>query len=189
MFFSGMRMTFSFAIKSVAAFALTISASTTFAHITLADQAALAGTYYRATLRVGHGCEGSPTTALRVSIPAGFKGAKPMPKAGWVVAVQTGKLATPFDDHGKLTTEGVTEITWTATPGHALPDAHYDEFVLRGGLPAAAGPMWFKVLQTCAQGRTTDWSEIPTAGQSATSLKLPAALLEIIPSEPVGHAH
>lgn len=180
-------MSFSFALKSVAACALTISASTTFAHITLADQAALAGTYYRATLRVGHGCEGTPTTAIRVSIPAGFTGAKPMPKPGWTLAVTTGKLATPYDDHGKPVTEGVTEITWTATPGHALPDAHYDEFVLRGGLPAAAGPMWFKVLQTCEKG-STDWAEVPTSGASAKGLKLPAALLDIIPSGPAGHA-
>ncbi len=178
----------SFAIKFVAACAVSICASSSFAHVTLADQAALAGTYYRATLRVGHGCEGSPTTALRVTIPTGFKGAKPMPKAGWVLAIQTGKLDTPFDDHGKQVTEGVTEITWTATPGNALPDAYYDEFVLRGGLPATAGAMWFKVLQTCEKGRT-DWSETPAAGQSANDLKLPAALLEIIPSEHVGHAH
>jgi uncharacterized protein YcnI len=181
-------MSFSFAIKFVAGCAAAICASTSFAHVTLADQAALAGTYYRATLRVGHGCDGSPMTALRVTIPAGFTGAKPMPKAGWVLAVTSGKLATPYDDHGRMVTEGVTAITWTATPGNALPDAYYDEFVLRGGLPAQAGAMWFKVLQTCEKG-STDWAEIPAADKSAHGLKSPAALLEIIPSEPVGHAH
>jgi uncharacterized protein YcnI len=163
-------------------------ASPSFAHVTLADQAALAGTYYRATLRVGHGCDGSPMTALRVTIPAGFTGAKPMPKAGWVLAVQTGTLATPYNDHGRQVTEGVTAITWTATPGNALPDAYYDEFVLRGALPAQAGAMWFKVLQTCEKGRT-DWAEIPASGSATQGLKTPAALLDIIPSEPVGHAH
>ncbi len=181
-------MSFSLAFKCLAACAAAVCASSAWAHVTLADQAALASTTYRATLRVGHGCEGAPTTAIRVSMPAGFTGAKPMPKPGWTLAVSTGPLATPYDDHGTQVTQGVTAITWTASPGNALPDAHYDEFVLRGGLPATAGPMWFKVLQSCAQGQT-DWAEIPATGSSTRGLKSPAALLEIIPSEHVGHAH
>lgn len=163
-------MSFSFAIKFAAACAVSICASTAFAHITLADQAALAGTTYRATLRVGHGCDGSATTAIRVTLPSGFNNAKPQPKPGWTLAL------TP------------TDITWTATPGNALPDAYYDEFVLRGSLPAAAGPMWFKVLQSCEKGRV-DWADIPASGTDAHSLKTPAALLDIIPSDHVGHAH
>ena len=182
-------MSISIAIKFVAACAAVICASSALAHVTLADQAALAGTYYRATLRVGHGCEGSPVTALRVTIPAGFQGAKPMPKAGWLLAIKSGKLDKPYDDHGTQITEGVTEITWTAASKDSwLQDAYYDEFVLRGALPATAGAMWFKVLQVCEKG-SVDWSEVPASGTSSKGLKNPAALLEIIPSEHVGHAH
>ena len=99
-------MSISFVIKTAAACAAALCASSSFAHVTLADQAALAGTYYRATLRDGHGCDGSPVTALRVTIPAGFHGAKPMPQAGWLLAIKSGKLAKPSDDHG---TPGVVE--------------------------------------------------------------------------------
>ena len=149
----------------------------------------MANTSYSATLRVGHGCDGSPTVALRVTLPAGFKGAKPMPKAGWVLAIQSAKLAKPYDDLGKNVTEDVSEITWTAaSKENGLPDAYYDEFVLRGGLPAQAGPMWFKVLQTCDKG-SNNWAEVPATGTSTQGLKSPAALLEIIPSEHVGHQH
>lgn len=56
---------------------------------------ALAGTSYRAVLRVGHGCDSSPTTAMQVSIPDGFTGAQPMPKAGWTLTTKVGKLAEP----------------------------------------------------------------------------------------------
>ena len=56
--------------------------------------------------------------------------------------------------------------------------------MLRASLPAAAGPMWFKVLQTCEKG-STDWAEVPASGTSTKGIKAPAALLEIIPS---GHA-
>ncbi|MCX7277137.1 MAG: YcnI family protein [Burkholderiales bacterium] len=185
-------MSFSFALKFVAACAVSVCASSTFAHIVLAEPAALGSTGYNAALRVGHGCNGTATTAIRVTVPAGFQGAKPMPKAGWVLSTVVGKLDKPFDDHGKQITEGVTSITWTASPGNALPDAYFDEFVLRGSLPATGGEggaMWFKVLQTCEQG-STDWAEIPAPGKSAHDLKSPAAKLEIIPSDHVGgHQH
>lgn len=178
-----------FAIKFIAACALSACATASFPHVVLGEPAALAGTSYRATLRVGHGCEGSPVTALRVMLPAGFQGAKPMPKAGWLLSVKTAKLAKPYDSHGKTITDDVSEITWTATAKeHWLPDAYYDEFVLRGGLPATAGPMWFKVMQTCEKG-SIDWAEVPATGTSTKGLKFPAALLEIIESGAVGHQH
>lgn len=179
----------SFATKTVAACALLTGATASFSHIVLGEPAALANTSYRATFRIGHGCDGSPVTALKVTIPPGFQGAKPMPKAGWVLSVTSAKLAKPYDSHGTQITEDVSEITWTAaSKDSGLPDGWYDEFVLRGGLPQQAGPMWFKVLQTCERGRI-DWAEVPAAGTSTQGLKAPAALLEIIESGAVGHAH
>jgi periplasmic copper chaperone A len=175
--------------KIIATLAIITPASAVFGHVVLEDQAALAGRSYKAVLKVGHGCEGSPTTAIRVTIPAGFMGAKPMPKTGWKLDVKTAKLAVPYDNHSKQVTEDVSEITWTATSKDFwLPEAHYDEFVLRGGLPKKDGAMWFKVLQTCDKG-SNDWSQIPASGIDAHSLKSPAALLEIIPSGSAGHQH
>ena len=133
-------MTIQFAIKLMVAYALFTSATASFAHVILDEPAALASTSYRAALRVGHGCEGLPITALRVTLPAGFRGAKPMPKVGRQLTIKTASLAKPYDSHGKTVTDDVSEITWTATAKeHWLFDAHYDEFVLRGGLPGAAG--------------------------------------------------
>ena len=164
-------------------------ATASFSHVALDESAALASTSYRAALRVSHGCEGSPTTVLRVTLPAGFKGAKPMPKAGWELAIKNARLVTPFNSHGKTVIDDVSEITWTATAQvHWLPDAHYDEFVLRGGLPAAAGPMWFQVMQTCEKG-SIDWAEVPATGTSTQGLKYPAVLLEVIESSAAGHQH
>ncbi len=155
------------------------------AHVVLDESAALAGTSYRAAFRVGHGCAGSPTTAIKVFIPAGFSGAKPMPKPGWSLAVRLARLDTPYRSHGREVTEDVAEVTWTAQSREsALPDAWYDEFVLHGSLSAKAGPMWFRVLQTCESG-SLDWAEIPATGTSTRGLKSPAALLEVIES---GHA-
>jgi periplasmic copper chaperone A len=181
-----------FTTKLIAALAIITSANAVFAHVVLEDQAALAGRSYKAVLKVGHGCEGSPTTAMRVTIPTGFMGAKPMPKAGWILVIKTAKLAVPYDNHGKQVTEDVSEITWTAMSKDSwLPEAYYDEFILLGGLPSKVNEgeaMWFKVLQTCDKG-SNDWSQIPASGVDTQGLKSPAALLEIIPSGAAGHQH
>ncbi len=161
------------------------------AHITLEQASAPVNSIYKAVLRVGHGCDGSPTTGLRVQLPAGFQSAKPMPKPGWVVTTRTEKLAQPYDSHGRQVTEEVVEISWRAAQRDAwLADAHYDEFIVRGRLPASTGSVWFKVLQTCETGQL-DWSQIPASGTDTQSLKTPAARLVIEPIQhkPVSKVH
>lgn len=173
-------MSHSFAYKFLTCALFISGASSVFSHVTLQDQLAASGTSYRAVLRVGHGCEGAPTTGMRVTIPAGFNGAQPMVKPGWSVSTTVGKLAEPYVAHGKTFTEGVQEITWTAnTSKDALPDAHYDEFVLRGTTPPKPGPLWFKVEQLCEKGANL-WVEVPASGTSTKGLKMPAALLEVV---------
>lgn len=182
-------MKHSFAIHLIAACVISTWASSAFSHIVLQDGAAAAGASYRATFRVGHGCDAAATTGIKISIPAGFNGAQPMPKAGWTVRAVTDKLAQPYESHGKSFTEGVVEISWTAnTASDALPSDFYDEFVLRG-TPAKPGPLWFKVVQTCTQGSTA-WVELPAQGTSTKGLKSPAALLEVLDIQAAGgHNH
>jgi len=159
------------------------------AHIVLAEPKAIAGSYYKATLRVGHGCSGSATTGLTVQVPAGFQGAKPQPKSGWIITTRQAKLATPYNSHGKTVTDDVVELRWTAASREAaLSDDQFDEFAFMGRLPDQAGPIWVKVLQTCENGQN-DWSEIPAIGTSTRGLKLPAALLEVQPAPAHEHHH
>lgn len=183
-------MKHSFTIYLIAACAISTGASSAFSHIVLQDGAAAAGASYRAALRVGHGCDTAATTGIKVSIPAGFNGAQPMPKAGWTARAVTDKLAQPYESHGKTFTEGVVEISWTAnTAADALPSDFYDEFVLRGTTPTKSGPLWFKVVQTCTQGSTA-WVEVPAQGTSTKGLKSPAALLEVLDIQAAGgHNH
>ena len=187
-----------FTIKSIAACAIYTGTSALFiaislpalAHVTLEYQVANAESYYKATLRVGHGCEGSPVKQIIAVIPAGVQGAKPMPKAGWNLDITREKLAEPYDNHGKKITEDVTRITWTAkTKDDYLQDAQYDEFVLRAKLPSKSGMVYWPVSQVCEQGRT-DWTQIPSADQKLSDLKTPAAALEILPVAGSGeHKH
>lgn len=151
-------------------------------HIVLAQPEAPAGSYYRATFKAGHGCDGSPINTITVRLPAGARGAKPMPKAGWTIERRLNKLPVPYTSHGKTITDDVSEITWRGGP---LPEGFYDEFVLQVQLPETPGPLWFKVKQVCEQGEV-DWAEIPAEGTSTRGLKAPAALLLV---QPAGHDH
>jgi periplasmic copper chaperone A len=169
---------------------ITLAAGAAQAHVTLEQPQVAAGASTKAVLRVGHGCEGSATHTLTVRLPAGFRGAKPMPKPGWQLSVLRAPLAQPYESHGRRVVDDVVEITWKATSREAwLPDAHYDEFVLRGQAPDTPGPAWFKVLQLCEKGQW-DWSQTPAAGISTKGLQSPAVLLEVQPaSAPAAHAH
>jgi uncharacterized protein YcnI len=177
-------------LRALAALTTLAAASLASAHVVLEEPVALAGSSYRATFRIGHGCDGNPTTGIRVYVPAGVQGAKPMPKAGWTLSTRRAPLPQPYTSHGKTIVEDVVEISWVAnSPEQALPDDWYDEFVLRATLPTQAGNVWFRVLQTCANGQL-DWAQVPAQGTSTKGLKAPAALLEVLPSGPAAaHAH
>lgn len=132
------------------------------AHVSLQQPIAESGSGYQAVLRIGHGCDGAATTAVSVRIPAGLSAAQPLPKPGWTVSMKDGAA------------------TWAAASKEAaLPDGQRGEFTLAGTLPAAPGPMWFKVLQTCGQA-SLDWSQVPADGGSTAGLKSPAALLQVL---------
>lgn len=173
-------------MKKIAATALLLSAGGLFgsasAHVVLEYQVAPAGASYKASFKVGHGCGASPTRQIAVDIPAGMRGARPMPKPGWALEVQREKLAQPYTSHGRSITEDVVRITWTArTPDDMLASAHYDEFVLVAQAPEQAGTVYWPVRQACAEGRN-DWTDVPKAGQKLSDLKSPAAALEILPT-------
>lgn len=130
----------------------TVFAAPASAHVVLDTAEAPAGSYYKAVFRVPHGCDGSPTTAITVTIPNAILTAKPQPKPGWTLSVDRQALAAPVaGPHGSTITERVATIAWR---GGDLPDAWFDEFAIQLRLPnAPAGTkLHFPVEQTCAGG-------------------------------------
>ncbi|WP_174802115.1 DUF1775 domain-containing protein [Martelella limonii] len=135
-----------------------VSLSVAQAHVTLEAGEAAAGGSYRAVMRVPHGCDGAATTAIRVQVPEGFFSVKPMPHAGWTLSTETGAYDNTYMNHGKPVSEGVREVSWTDGD---LPDAYYDEFVMRGTLAPdleAGTALAFPVIQTCADGSEIRWT-------------------------------
>ena len=91
--------------------ALSVSAAS--AHITLERQEAPIGGSYKAVLSVPHGCGDSPTLKVRVRIPDGVIGVKPMPKPGWQIDTVKGKYDKTYTMFHNTVSEGVKEIAWT----------------------------------------------------------------------------
>ena len=154
------------------------------AHVVLDQPAALAGSSYKATLRIGHGCDGRATTLVKVRVPEGMRGARPMPKAGWTLQATKAPLAQPYDSHGKRITEDVREITWEGGP---LPDAWADEFSFVAQLPAQPGPLPIQVLQQCGSDARLEWFDVAVPG--AKPPRSPAPVLDVLPGDGSGHAH
>jgi uncharacterized protein YcnI/copper(I)-binding protein len=156
-----------------------ISSQTAFAHITLSTGETRANTYYKAVLQVPHGCDGEATQTIRVQIPEGVIGVKPMPKPGWTLSISRGAYAKSYQSHGKAVAEGPKEIVWS---GGALSDDNYDEFVFTSFITGdfqAGQTVYFPTTQKCTKGEVS-WAEIPAAQQSPHSLKAPAPGLRIV---------
>ncbi len=159
--------------------ALLLSAAPATAHITIANPQGKAGSTFIAGFRVGHGCAGSPTTTLTVTVPESIVTARPQPKAGWTLSMTHAKLATPVAGEGGPIAERVSSITWS---GGVLPADQYDEFVVMLRLPDTAGVLNVPVLQTCQKG-AENWAELPDA--SGKRPAHPAASLTITAKDSV----
>ena len=160
----------------------TLAASTASAHITLEQQSAAVGGPYKATFRVPHGCGDSPTLKVRVRIPEGVIGVKPMPKPGWQIDIVKAKYDKPYKMFHATVTEGAREVSWTGR----LADDNYDEFVLSTYLTdelTPDRPLYFPVVQECEKG-VHRWIEIPEADKSAGDLPAPAPSLKLLPAKP-----
>lgn len=154
-------------------------ASPALAHVTLETPQTTAKSTYKAVLRVPHGCAGAATLKVRVQIPEGFIGVKPMPKAGWTLDIVKGKYDGSYELHGNTVTEGVKELSWTGN----LPDDYYEEFVFRGTLTdafAAGSTVYFPVVQQCEGDKTERWIEIPADGKTADDYESPAPGVRIV---------
>ncbi|MGQ3355723.1 MAG: DUF1775 domain-containing protein [Phreatobacter sp.] len=161
------------------------AAAPALAHVTL-ERGETAPGSYKAVLRVPHGCGTQATTGLSVTIPEGVHSVKPQPKPGWSLATTVRPYQRAYVNHGREVREGVTAISWS---GGSLPNEHYDEFVFVGQVDAslaAAGQIYFPVVQTCANGENR-WTEIPAAGSQAR-LASPAPVLRIAASGAPAHA-
>jgi periplasmic copper chaperone A len=141
------------------------------AHVTAnPDQAE--SQFFRTALRVGHGCEGSPTTTVRVQIPEGVDGPHPEVVPGWEVEFVREPLAEPIQgEGGEEITERVAEVAWV---GGSLPDEQFQEFGLSFRITEEAPDvLYFPTIQECDSGEHS-WIDIPPSVEEWGDAEAPA---------------
>jgi uncharacterized protein YcnI len=157
------------------------------AHPSLETRSATVGSSYKAVIKIPHGCDGSPTTRVRVVIPEGVIGVRPKPMPGWSIETKRGPYARSYKFyHGAVLTEGVKEIIWSGK----LLDEHFDEFVFAAFLTdslAAGTTLHFPVYQDCEKGAHA-WADVPAPGQNAHALTSPAPGIALLPVADKGQA-
>jgi copper(I)-binding protein/uncharacterized protein YcnI len=131
-----------------------------FAHVILAEPQARPGSQYNAHFKIGHGCDGSPTVALTITMPDDVSMVAPQEKPGWKMQV----------------TRRDTKITAVTYSGGRLAGDMPGEFIVIMTLPDKLGPLAFPATQTCEKG-SESWSELPAA--DGHKLQNPAPLLTL----------
>jgi uncharacterized protein YcnI len=148
-----------------------VPGATGMAHIVATPSQGAAGSFFQASFRVGHGCEESPTVAVRIQIPAGVSGVRAQAKPGWETELVTGTLPEPIESEGQTITEGVTEVIWRGGP---LSNDNYDDFGLTMRLPNTPGEtLHFRTIQDCEEGELA-WIEIAAEGEEEPEHPAPA---------------
>lgn len=147
------------------------------AHVTAVPGSARAGEQTVIRFRVGHACDGSPTTAVSVQLPDTVTSVTPQFLPGWEIDTESGPLAEPVEVHGETVTEGIREITWSG--GRPIPDHTYFDFGVSMLLPDRPGKtLYFPVVQTCESGETA-WIEVPAKGEDGHDLESPAPSVQL----------
>lgn len=124
------------------------------AHITVSASSTAAGSYSLLSFSLPHGCDGSPTTSIAISLPEQILAATPTVVAGWEVEKVTEPLAsTESDAHGEEVSERVMRVVYTSTTG-GLAEGYRAQFDVQVRLPDldAGTELGFPVLQSCADG-------------------------------------
>lgn len=147
------------------------------AHVHVSPGESPAGTSTRLDFTFSHGCDGSPTTALRFDLPAGIDAVTPVLDGAWTIAREVGAdgIATrlvyaavqPVEDGVSATVS--MDVVFAST--------------------AADTDVAFPVVQECAAGETA-WAEVPEAGQDPHELDAPAPVVAVGPvAADDGHGH
>lgn len=136
----------------VLAFAAAVSA-----HISFVPPTGTTNATIYTSFRISHGCNGTATTSVTVTLPDGASNPKPRKIAGWTI------------------TNTTNSITWASTEG--LPDGMFEEFPFGFKTPAKLGDVYLPVEQKCVQGGYS-WTEIPEAGKPEP--KLPAGTIKLV---------
>lgn len=162
-------------IAAVAGTALAVAApSVASAHVGVSPDEIAAGDHGVLTFSFSHGCDGSPTTALRITMPDGLTSVAPTIDGDWTIDIERGDDAL------------VSAVTFTAlTP---VPNDLRGAVSMSVGLDEdAPNALAFPVEQRCVDG-VTEWTQIAEEGEDPHDLEAPAPVLTVVAGDADAHA-
>jgi uncharacterized protein YcnI len=162
--------------------ALTLAlAGTAGAHITPDPGEAPSDSFATLSFGVGHGCEESPTTQVRIKVPPTVPSVTPAVHPFWDISTKEGKK-DKVELHGETITRGISEVTFTAK--EPLPADRLDSVRMSVKLPAGeeGETIYFPTLQKCEEGANR-WIQIPAEGESGEELESPAPAVVLTAAE------
>lgn len=143
------------------------------AHVSVSPDELAAGDHGVLTFSFAHGCENSPTTSLRVTMPEGLASVAPTMDSDWTIDIEKGEDGL------------VSAVTYTAVA--PVPNE------LRGAVSMSVGldestpdSLAFPVIQTCVEG-STEWTQLAENGEDPHSLDAPAPVVEVVAASADGH--
>lgn len=152
------------------ALAMPLAAS---AHVGVSPDEIAAGDHGVLTFSFSHGCDGSPTTALRITMPDGLASVAPTMDGDWTIDVERG-------DDGL-----VSAVTYTAL--EPVPNDLRGAVSLSVGLDETApDSLAFAVVQECVDG-STEWTQLAENGEDPHSLDAPAPVVSVTEAPAGGH--
>jgi uncharacterized protein YcnI len=156
-----------------AALALATAPLAASAHVTVTPSGTGAGSSSVLTFAFGHGCDGSPTTALAIDIPESIMAVAPTLHPNWTIE----KIAEG---------DRIAQVVYTAiTP---VEEGFREAIELSVRLPegAAGETLVFPVLQTCAEGEV-NWNELAEEGVAEPESPAPTILVTEATGDEHGH--
>ena len=137
-----------------------LSVGVSYAHVETEPVAVEAGKSATISFSPSHGCDGSPTISLAFKMPGSVSNAVAVAKTGWETSTADGVVTFSGGSLGATTVENF-DITFTA--------------------PAAAGPIFFPVVQKCEQGEI-NWIDMPNP--DGTEAEFAAPLVNVTAGPP-----
>lgn len=140
------------------------------AHVGVTPDTVEPGGTAELTFSFTHGCEESPTTALRITMPEGLASVSPTVDSNWKIAIERA-------DNGL-----VSAVTYTAiTP---IPSGLQGTASMAIRLDENAEPssLAFPVEQQCETG-VNEWVDLAEEGEDPHDLESPAPVVTVTPTD------
>jgi len=167
------------AVTSLVAAAVTGTALSASAHVSVHPDVTTAGQGAQVTFRVPDESDTASTVRLVVTLPQDrpLTDVSTRPMAGWTATVTDAPLPRPVTVGGATITSAPHTVTWTAQPGNKIAPGQYQEFAFATDALPATGQMLLPAAQFYSDGSVTHWSEPTVAGKPEPEHPAPAFLV------------